>query len=113
MLRRNELGIAVPGIASPLPWKNERGPIFFGPDIEPEEAVTSEEGAVFASDDDIVAEAYDEDDAAFLRHAANYHERLADIVRRIKAWIDGEAADDFGPIVDDAAELWDEMSRDE
>jgi hypothetical protein len=67
MLKRNEAGIAVPDDETPLPWKVER-----------DERISDRCGMKVDSDSDGFP-----DTLHFIAHAANYYERLADIVRRL------------------------------
>jgi hypothetical protein len=54
----------------------------------------------------MVSEPYFRDDADYTAHAANYHARLADIVRRLQ---DHQDYENIVKIIADASALWDEM----
>jgi len=99
-VRRDANGVVVPDEESPLPWK----------------VVFSE---ACAADGSTVADIGLPDDRAFIVHAANYHGRLADIVRRFvemcNLWQTGPASEletfleKDRALREDASALWDEM----
>ena len=95
-MRTNDRGIAVPSERSPLPWHVEC-------DI------------VYDVDRAWVSDCVASTDAKFITHAANFHERMADLVRRlatVENWPDrmmvtGSAL----AIAEDAAALWAEYQK--
>lgn len=97
-MKRDENGIAVPSESSPLPWvarTHEGSPAI----VSPSRAMN-------------VAKFWDNNDAAYARHAANFHHRLADLVRRLVDWrsdVADESLDDIGSL---AVELWYEIRMD-
>jgi len=104
-MRRNDKGIAVPGESFPLPWA-------VIPDHTGDYIVAANEEEVF----DV---SRIEQTAEFIVDAANYHERFADIVRRLAEWkttLKGrdfiKGASELDWISDDAAALWAEYQED-
>lgn len=96
MLRRNERGIAVPDKMFPLPWTGE-GEIIRDCKGKPG------------------GDCINKQRADFVRHAANYHERLAEIALRLAEANEAAKSGKITPIwliVEDAAALWDEMKED-
>jgi hypothetical protein len=104
-MRRDEDGIAVPGIADPLPWRLD---------------VTSGDKWLFDANGVLVG--LDGDTLEFTPHAANYHQRLADIVRRFvemcHRWQHAPSGE-LGDFIEkdkalraEAAALWAEMTDD-
>jgi hypothetical protein len=87
----------MPGPADPLPWQ-----------CNPERIETW----IAIADAKQAPLGYEKDTAEFSVHAANYHARLADIVRRLAEWhVHKDDTIDILPIVADAAELWEEMQK--
>jgi hypothetical protein len=97
-MRTNDRGIAVPGPADKLPWScdPER--------IEKWIAIADAEGVLLG---------YEGVTAEFAVLAANYHERMADIVRRLEAWNGAQDTSEDGlwDIVNDATALWAEYQE--
>jgi hypothetical protein len=95
-MRTNDVGIAVPHEDSPIPWK---------PDGQDEWArVLCGKG----TSQTMVCEPYFLRDAQFISVAANYHERMSDLVRRLLDWHHGplEKHVSLCDICNDAAALW-------
>ena len=97
-MKRNENGVVVPSDESPLPWKP--WPCF------------TPIGLVDANGR--WTEKISWETIQFQAHAANYHERFADIVRRLVTWAD-ESGKPGTPMTvnlftlcEDAASLWKE-----
>lgn len=92
-MKTNDRGIAVPGPADQLPWScdPER--------IEKWIAIADANGDLLG---------YEGVTAKFAVLAANYHERMADIVRRLEVWNAAENTmeDGLWDIVNDATALW-------
>jgi len=96
-MKRDANGVAVPDEESPLPWMYEIG-------------------MLRASDGSPVCEGMLPEDNQFVIHAANYHARLADILRRsveifdllktgpLSTFLEKDQA-----LREDASALWDEM----
>lgn len=96
VMRRNKNGIAVPGVLTKLPFASDGN----------YDAEGLRWDVYDATKRDILSFGYRED-AEFLAHAANYHARLAEIVRRFSEWHDqDDDTIDILPIVTDAATLW-------
>lgn len=96
-MKTNDRGIAVPSDDAILPIRTD------GDAIIP--SLVSEDGCVA---DTFV----DPDFAEFLAVAANYHERMADIVRRLAEWNEGDpAADNYTSIASDASKIWAEYQE--
>jgi len=95
-MKRDENGIAVPHEESPIPWTA----------ADSDEWASVRTRAGDGNMETLVCEPYFRVDADFIAHAASYHQRLADIVRRL---IDGDASD-MCFVVDDARALWAEMT---
>jgi hypothetical protein len=101
-MKRDENGIAVPHEADPLPW---------GGKISPGDRWYINSRGILLG--------YSSDTFDYQIHAANYHARLADIVRRIvsqcEKWKNAPASELTGFIEEDtaiqtdASALWDEM----
>lgn len=98
-MRRNDKGIVVPDLQTKLPLCVLHG-IY--------ETLCDKAGSVVAND--LVSE----DDAEFLKHAANYHERIADIVRLLAEFEDQDFVDfqAINSIVVKASKLWSEYQED-
>ena len=89
-MKRNENGIAVPENDIPLPWRSVRG-------------------FVHDANDKCAAATVDPD---YVSHVANFHERIAEIVRQLAEWNDqDDDTIDILPIVTDAATLWKEYQE--
>jgi len=100
-MRRDENGIAVPHEESPIPWTA----------ADSDEWASVRTRAGDGNMETLVCEPYFRVDADFIAHAANYHQRLADIVRRLAEWHNQEDDTiDILPIVTDAAKFWAEMT---
>jgi hypothetical protein len=93
-LNRDENGIAVPFESHPLPWK-------------------AAWGTVADANDDEVCQPGEQD--GFICHAANYHFRMAYIVRTSAQWNESGIphVETLLKFISDSAKLWDEMSRDQ
>jgi hypothetical protein len=100
-MRRDENGVAVPGVADPLPWRSNTN--------EP----STGWGFVFDAKNTTIG--YEGDTLEYIAHAANYHARLADIVRRLAVWADeakelgGSLTFSLFDIANDAERIWAEM----
>jgi hypothetical protein len=101
-MRRDENGIAVPHEVDPRPWKTN---------------FVSGDRWLYDCNGNPVG--LSGDTLEFIPHAANYHQRLADIVRRISEWDkkfpkstihNVHAEKQFDQIVSDASYLWAEMT---
>jgi hypothetical protein len=102
-MRRDENGIAVPHTESPLPWSAS------GHDEWAWVKTKTGNG----NHETGVCEPYFRADADYIAHAANYHHRLADIVRRFLVHSNRMAGrgEPITDIFDDAANLFDEMTN--
>jgi hypothetical protein len=92
---RRENGVSVPGESFPLPW-----------------AVTPDHAGSFigaANGEEIFTADRIEGTAEFAVYAANYHSRLAEIVRRLAQMKRYDDFADVWSVCDDAANLWAEM----
>jgi hypothetical protein len=87
---RRENGVAVPDHESPLPWMYEIG-------------------MIRASDGSPICDGMLPEDRQYVIHSANYHARLAEIVRRLAEIDDQEWI--INRLVRDAAALWLEMQK--
>jgi len=106
-MRRDENGVAVPGVADPLPWRSNTN--------EP----STGWGFVFDAKNTTIG--YEGDTLEYIAHAANYHARLCDVVRRLAEYKAArnpagrsresleKTASGLWNAIDDAAELWVEM----
>lgn len=99
-MKRNEKGIAVPGEYVNLPLRH------LGAKGVPAEVVD-------AMGVTVTPVIYGIDTAEFIIYAANFHERLADIVRRLLEHSNKIAAnaEPISDILDDAAALWTEYQE--
>jgi hypothetical protein len=97
-MRTNDAGIAVPSESSPLPWK-------LWPHTYPS-GINDANGRFIESSPETLR---------FQHVAANYHERMADIVRRlatVENWPDRMmVAGSALAIAEDAAALWAEYQK--
>ena len=105
-MKTNDRGIAVPGNHSPLPWKaNDTNPGRLDTDAANDNEITSEKREGIRS----------QRDRDFMIVAANYHERMADVVRRLaeaENWPDRMmVAGSALAIAEDAAALWAEYQE--
>jgi hypothetical protein len=97
-MQRNEHGIAVPSEDNPMPWEfDEHGYLMDGNGLP----VTDDNGLY-----------YSDDSEAYVQHAARYHPKLADIVRRLVDWGNDVGGDDVSDIARDAVGVWAEMRED-
>jgi hypothetical protein len=96
---RRENGVAVPGVADPLPWRSNTNQPSTG------------WGFVFDAKNTTIG--YEGDTLEYIAHAANYHARLCDVVRRL-----AEAPKNMGPtffagyvaqLISESQSLWAEM----
>lgn len=103
-MRRDENGVAVPFKTSYLPWETKKS---YMTDIRDFYGGHVTYGAI-------------DEDAEFAVHAANYHARLCDIVRRLHEWdikhpkgriYPQSVENEFHGITRDAAALWAEMTQ--
>ena len=90
-MRRDANGVVVPAGHDPLPWNRS----------------DHEDGWPADAKDNIIG--FGNDTIDFIVHAANYHGRLADIVRRLAEWSESDLMGDVDAMIVDAAKLWDEM----
>jgi len=98
-VKRNENGVVVPGEYVKLPLRH------LGAKGAPAEVVD-------AMGVTVTPVVYGIDTADFIIHAANHHERFAEIVRRFSEWHDqDDDTIDILPIVTDAATLWKEYQE--
>lgn len=97
-MKRDENGVAVPGQSFRLPLSH------LGAKGVPAEVID-------AAGVTVAPVIYSLEMVEFMVYAANYHARLAEIVRQLAEWHDQEI-EDIGVIVADAVELWDEMRKD-
>jgi hypothetical protein len=96
-MKRDENGIAVPHEESPIPWTA----------ADSDEWASVRTRAGDGNMETLVCEPYFRVDADFIAHAANYHHRLADLVRRLATeGIQG----DISSLIVDASYLWAEMT---
>jgi hypothetical protein len=102
-MRTNDRGIAMSGNHSPLPWKpNDTKPGRWDIDTANDYVVTSAEWSGIRS----------QRDRDFIVVAANYHERMADIVRRLAEWCEGGPEGEFFLVIaSDAGKLWAEYQE--
>jgi hypothetical protein len=90
---RTNNGIAVPSESSPLPWHVERDMIYDVDRAWVSDCVTST-------------------DAKFIAVAANYHERMADIVRLLAEWNEGcPQSPGISSVAQVASGLWAEYQK--
>jgi hypothetical protein len=90
-MKTNDRGIAVPSNGSPLPWKPWPRRIPSG--------IVGANGRFIDTEPDTFR---------FQTVAANYHERMAEIVRRLEAWSGAQDTPEDGlwDIINDATTLW-------
>lgn len=94
-MKTNDRGIAVPGIVDPLPWK-----------------LDVKSGAQWAKDARGVYLGLERDTMEFQIVAANFHERMADIVRRLAdVTLYADASPDVIRLQDDADSAWSEYQE--
>lgn len=93
-MKTNDREIAIPDILmNPLPWKVER-----------DERITDRAGCLVYQDKDSTP-----DTLHFVAVAANYHERMADLVQRLATA--GFQVAELTDIADDAVALWAEYRK--
>ena len=103
-MRRDEKGVAMPGPSFNLPLSVDGGP-GVPAHIRDVAGVT------------VAPVVYTLEMAEFIVHAANYHARLADIVRRLAKWHSeavapcGSLSFNLIKISQEANELWEEMTQ--
>jgi hypothetical protein len=98
-MKRDANGVAVPHKLCPLPW------------IADNKGEWPKVKTCNVKVESMVCEPCFEADSYFIAHAANYHARLADIVRRLLVHSNRVAGngEPICDILDDASALWDEM----
>lgn len=94
-MKTNDRGIAVPSEQSPTPWQYKETEFY--------------NEIVDDNDDTVIEDVLAKDDAKFQVVAANYHERMADIVRRLGE--SGQTLDQWDDIAEDAGKLWAEYQK--